>query len=133
MEVSAMSIQLASQDPGRLLAFYRDIVQLPVDETVGDHALKLGAGGTLFLVDHAQVSGPTREPARAILDLHLSGLDAEHDRLAAAGVKFTREKGDEYWGGVISTFNDSDGNTVQIIEFRPELAREENEPAAALA
>lgn len=128
MEVTAMSLQLASQDPGRLLTFYRDVVRLPLEEGVGDHALKLGPSGTLFLVDHSQVVGPTREPARAILDLHITGLDAEHDRLADAGVRFIREKGVEYWGGVISSFNDPDGNIVQLIEFRPELAREENEP-----
>jgi predicted enzyme related to lactoylglutathione lyase len=46
-------------------------------------------------------------------------------------VKFIREKGTEYWGGVISTFNDPDGNTIQLMEFKPELAREEGAPATA--
>ena len=133
MNPNSISIQLASENPARLVEFYRDVVQLPVDDTMGEIAFKLGPAGTLFLVDHSQVSGPTREPARMILDIHLDGLDAEHARLKAAGVQFTREKGVEFWGGVISTFNDPDGNIIQLIEFRPELAREENEPAPALA
>ena len=131
MQVNSISIQLASQDPGRLMSFYRDTVGLEAVEGMGE-ALSLGGGNLLFLVDHSQVSGPTREP-RAIIDLHISGIEAEHDRLKAAGVQFSRDKGVEYWGGIISTFSDPDGNTVQLIDYRPELAREENAPAPALA
>ena len=119
MEVNTISIQLASENPDRLFAFYRDVVQLPLETEVGDRGLKLGPTATLFVVDHSEVTGPTKERSRAILDLHLSGLDAEHDRLKAAGVQFTREKGLEYWGGVISTFLDPDGNYCQLIEFKP--------------
>ncbi len=35
---------------------------------------------------------------------------------------FIRNKGVEWWGGVISTFNDPDGNTVQLMQYKPELA-----------
>lgn len=131
MEVNEFSLQLASQDPKRLAEFYRSVVQLPTKPEMGDHSFALGPAGTLFVVDHSQVAGPTREPARAIIDLHLGGLDAEQARLEAAGVRFIRDKGLEFWGGVISTFNDPDGNTVQLIEYKPELATmPEGEPAA---
>ena len=130
MNVTRISLQLASENPQRLAAFYRDVVQLPAQPEFGDHAFALGPAGTLFVVDHSQVAGPTREPARAIIDLHLEGLDDGQARLEAAGVSFARSKGVEYWGGVISTFNDPDGNLVQIMEFRPELARPEGEAAA---
>ncbi len=131
MDVQTISIQLASENPGRLLAFYRDVVQLPVVEDMGDHALQFGPGGILFLVDHSEVSGPPREPARVVFDLHVGDLDAQQERLEAAGVKFLRSKGIEYWGGIISTFEDPDGNRIQMIEFRPDLARPEEEAAAA--
>lgn len=131
MEVQEISIQLASDDPKRMLEFYRDVVQLPVVEGMGDHALRLGPGAVLFLVDHSEVSGRTPNAARVIIDLHVGDLDAQQERLEAAGVTFLRSKGVEYWGGVISTFEDPDGNRIQMIEFRPELAREE-ETAAAL-
>ena len=124
MNVTRISLQLASENPQRLAAFYRDVVQLPAQPEFGDHAFALGPAGTLFVVDHSQVAGPTREPARAIIDLHLEGLDDEQARLEAAGVSFARSK------GVISTFDDPDGNLVQIMEFRPELARPEGEAAA---
>jgi hypothetical protein len=35
-------------------------------------------------------------------------------------VKFSRSQGREYWGGVISTFADPDGNLLQLIQFKPE-------------
>ena len=130
MNVTRISLQLASENPQRLAAFYRDVVQLPAQPEFGDHAFAFGPAGTLFVVDHSQVAGPTREPARAIIDLHLVGLDDEQARLEAAGVSFARSKGVEYWGGVISTFTDPDGNLVQLMEFRPELARPEGETAA---
>ena len=130
MEIQEISIQLATEKPHELLAFYRDVVGLPVVEGMGDHALRLGPSGVLFLVDHSEVRGRTPEPARAIIDLHVSDLDAQQERLEAAGVKFLRSKGVEYWGGVISTFEDPDGNRIQMIEFRPELAREEEMAAA---
>ena len=131
MEVQQISIQLASDNPRRMLEFYRDVVQLPVVEGMGDHALQLVPGGVLFLVDHSEVRGSNANAARCIIDLHVGDLDAQQARLESAGVRFLRSKGVEYWGGVISTFEDPDGNRVQMIQFKPELAREE-EPAVAL-
>lgn len=128
MNVTHISIQIASHDPERLGAFYREVLQLPEAPEMGPGAFKIGATDMLLLVDHSEVSGPTNEPARMLLDLHVEDIDAEHARLEKAGVKFTRDKGLEYWGGVISTFNDPDGNTVQLMQYKPELAVEE-EPA----
>lgn len=125
MEINEVSIQLASPDPQRLAAFYRDVVGLKPTEGMGDQSFHIGPAGVLFIVEHSEVSGPTAEPARAIIDLHIGGLDAEHERLERAGVKFIRNKGVEFWGGVISTFEDPDGNRIQLMEYRPELARPE--------
>jgi predicted enzyme related to lactoylglutathione lyase len=125
MDITNISIQLASSDPARLKAFYRDVIGLTPQPEMGDGSFSLGPAGTLFIVDHSEVSGPTKEPARALIDLHISDIDAEHARLEAAGVKFSRSKGVEFWGGVISTFADPDGNRIQLMQFKPELAREE--------
>src|SRR6186997_2698629 len=78
MQVESISIQLASENREKLVAFYRDVVQLPVDDTMGEIAFKLGGAGTLFIVDHSEVAGPTKERARSILDLHITGIEAEH-------------------------------------------------------
>ena len=126
MEITHTSIQLASSDPARLKSFYREVIGLTPQPEMGDGSFALGPAGTLFVVDHSEVSGPTKEPARALIDLHISDIDVEHARLEAAGVKFSRSKGVEYWGGVISTFSDPDGNRIQLIQFKPELTREES-------
>ena len=125
MDITTISIQPASSDPQRLLGFYRDTLKLTPQPEMGD-ALALGPAATLFVVDHSEVSGAVKEPARQMIDLHVADIDQEQARLEAAGVSFCRSKGVEYWGGVISTFSDPDGNLVQLIQFKPELAREEN-------
>lgn len=126
-----VSIQLATSDPDSLSSFYRDVVQLQPLEGMGPHAFQLAPGAVLFVVDHSEVSGATREPARAIIDLHIDDLDEQQARLQAAGVRFIRDKGVEFWGGVISTFKDPDGNTVQLMQYRPELAKAPAEAASA--
>ena len=44
---------------------------------------------------------------------------AEQTRIEAQGVVFSRTRGEEPWGGIISTFQDPDGNPIQLIEFHP--------------
>ena len=55
-----------------------------------------------------------------LLNFMVDDLAAEQKRLEAQGVKFIRTAGKEYWGGVISTFVDPDGNYPQLIEFKPQ-------------
>lgn len=54
-----------------------------------------------------------------LINMFVEDIAAEQARLQAQGVTFIREQGKEYWGGVISTFLDPDGNYLQLIEFRP--------------
>ena len=44
--------------------------------------------------------------------------------MARAGAKVIRDRGKEYWGGIISTFEDPDGNYFQLIEFSPDSPRQ---------
>ncbi len=48
----------------------------------------------------------------------MDDLKAEQARLEAQGVQFIRKEGKEFWGGVISTFLDPDGNYAQLMEFK---------------
>jgi catechol-2,3-dioxygenase len=61
-------------------AFYRDVVGLEPDE-VGEGSFKLGPAGTFFVVDHSEVSGPTKERSRVMIDLHVADIDAEQGRM----------------------------------------------------
>ena len=119
MEVTSFNINITSEHPERLAAFYRDVVGLPALADMGENALI--ASDTPFLIDgHSETVGDTKEPQRMLLNFFVNDLEAEQQRLEAAGVTFIRTAGKEYWGGVISTFLDPDGNYAQLIEFHPE-------------
>lgn len=108
------AVSRSSGDADRLRAFFRDIVGLSDDHPeLGSPFL---AGGTsIYISPHSEVHGPAQEPARVILNLFVDDLAAEQKRVEGHGVKFLRTAGREYWGGVISTFEDPDGNYMQII------------------
>ena len=120
MNVSSANLIINSGDPQRLRTFYRDVVGLPVFEA-REEALQV-AGMTLDFDGHREVSGGTKEPARILLNLFIDDIAAEEARITSHGVEFVRSKGREYWGGVISTFVDPDGNFVQLVQFDPTAA-----------
>ena len=75
---------------------------------------------TLGFDGHSGTKGAAKEPTRYLLNFFVEDIDAEERRLKDQGVHFIRSQGREFWGGVISTFVDPDGNYAQIIEYRPE-------------
>lgn len=119
MQIESFNINLTSEDPERLTAFYRDVVELPVHPQMGDGAFEV-AGAALLIDGHSETRGPTKEPQRVLINLFVGDLAQEQSRLEAQGVEFIRTAGRELWGGVISTFLDPDGNYLQLIEFNPE-------------
>jgi len=119
MKVTQFILNITSEDPKRLGDFYRDVVQLEPNPQVGEHAFVVG-GGAMFTIDgHSETKGPAKEPHRALINFMVDDLAAEQARLEAQGVQFIRKAGKEYWGGVISTFLDPDGNYAQLMEFKP--------------
>ena len=116
VNVIDMSINLTSDNPERLRAFYRDTLGFEVTPSGG---LFVTTGISLFVDGHSEVYGPAKEPARVLLNFFVDDLKAEQTRLEVAGVPFIRKEGKEYWGGIISTFLDPDGNYCQLMEFHP--------------
>jgi catechol 2,3-dioxygenase-like lactoylglutathione lyase family enzyme len=66
---------------------------------------------------HAGVSGAARDPLRLMLNLRVDDIAAVHRRLRDAGVAFARPPEREPWGGVVATFADPDGNTLQLMQL----------------
>lgn len=117
MKANAFILNLTSEDPERLNAFYRDVVELPLKEGFGE--LAFDAAGCVIIVDgHSETKGQARDPQRYLLNFMVDDLAAEQARLEAQGVRFIRTAGKEYWGGVISTFLDPDGNYCQLMEYQ---------------
>ena len=117
MNVGQFIVNLTSEDPGKLAAFYGEVVDLPKNTDIGEGAFDV-AGATLIVDGHSETKGSTKEPQRVLLDFFFDDLKAEQERLEAQGVRFIRTAGREEWGGVISTFLDPDGNYCQLIEFK---------------
>lgn len=111
----ALSLNLGSPEPERSIAFYRDTLGLSPAPEMSPGAFSLGSG-FLIVSGHSEVTGPATDPARYLINFVVTDLDAEQARLETAGVEFVRSKGEEPWGGRISTFLDPDGNYCQLIE-----------------
>lgn len=99
-----------------MASFYRDVVGLtPRSDRDGFINFEFGRM-RLTVARHDQVVGETEDPLRVMVNFDVADIHPVHKRLAAAGVAFTRPPEQEPWGGWIATFNDPDGNTVQLMQ-----------------
>ena len=119
MKTTSFIINLTSDNPDRLRAFYRDTIGLVPNPEMGD-AMAVMPGVNIAIDGHSDTHGIAKEPQRLLIDFFVDDLQAEQARLEGRGVEFIRKAGREYWGGVISTFLDPDGNYCQLIEYRPD-------------
>lgn len=119
MKPIGFNVNVTSEQPQALIAWYRDVLELPPQEGMGDGAFSLGEG-TAFLIDgHSDTRGKAKEPQRVLINFMVDDLDAQRQRLLERGVEFIRPPEREEWGGLITTFLDPDGNYLQLIEFNP--------------
>jgi predicted enzyme related to lactoylglutathione lyase len=119
MQMTGFTINITSEHPERMVAFYRDVLRLPPDpafEQFGGGGFK--AGDTTIVIDeHSETRGAAQEPSRVLLDFTVPDIAAEKARLESAGVTFIREPSREFWGGLVATFLDPDGNYLQLFEL----------------
>jgi predicted enzyme related to lactoylglutathione lyase len=82
-----------------------------------DGFVNFGGPTRLTVAVHEGVSAPAADPLRIMVNLAVADIDATHARLSAAGVAFIRPPEPESWGGMVATFADPDGNTLQLLEI----------------
>jgi predicted enzyme related to lactoylglutathione lyase len=117
MKSDQLIVNITSDQPEELRKFYEGTVGLERDPNSGGYRV----GNALFAIDgHSETKGSAKEPQRVLISFMVDDLASEQKRLEDQGVKFIRTAGREYWGGVISTFLDPDGNYIQLIEYKPE-------------
>lgn len=80
------------------------------------------SGGAELVVESVAADAPEDE---RILVGRFTGLSftvvdavAKHRELCAKGVTFTGQPEQQFWGGVVATFQDPSGNGLQIVQQR---------------
>jgi predicted enzyme related to lactoylglutathione lyase len=113
-----IGVNIFSARLDEMVAFYRDVLELPVHSDHGDLvAFELRPGMRLNIGRHSQVWADRNMDAyRIMINLGTSDIHATHERLASRGVTFIRPPDQEGWGGWIATFQDPDGNVLQLMQ-----------------
>jgi catechol 2,3-dioxygenase-like lactoylglutathione lyase family enzyme len=117
VEVLSSRILLHPVDLARSRNFYRDVLGLAVYREFGpvaDPSVVFFLGGGLL-----EISGPTASrPGRsAQIWLQVRDVQAEHERLAGAGVRVLREPRLEPWGLTEMWIEDPDGVGIVLVEI----------------
>ena len=119
MKAEQFVVNINSQEPDKLIAFYRDTVGLTVNADFGPGAFMVGSSQFVaFIVEgHSDVKGTTKEPQRVLLNFLVTDLTSEEVRLKHQGVEFVMSATKEPGFGMVATFVDPDGNYCQLMEL----------------
>ena len=116
MEVLSSRILLRPADPGRSRRFYRDVLGLAVYREFGppeDPGVVFFLGSGLLEVS-GRADGP---PGPSVMIwLQVRDVHAEHERLAAVGVRILRAPAVEPWGLTEMWIEDPDGLRIVLVE-----------------
>ena len=105
------SILLASTNPDRLRAFYRQAFEVEPDE---NGILTLGGLGVIF-DGRDDIATRTAEP-RVVLNIDTEDAAGVVERIEGMGVRFSVRLEDR-GPGIFSTFEDPDGNVTQVLQM----------------
>ena len=100
-----------------MASFYRDTLGLTPRSFKADFINFDWNGVRLSVGVHDGVHGRSADPLRIMVNLAVEDIGAVHERLARAGVVFTRLPEWEDWGGFVATLADPDGNTIQFLQI----------------
>ncbi|NLT74099.1 MAG: VOC family protein [Chloroflexi bacterium] len=112
-------ICLITSDVTRLTRFYCDVFQMP-SEGDGTHAsfALCGAELAIYSLEGTEAMAPGSTvglcPGAFTLNIEVSDVDSEHDRLLAMGVPLIKPPCTYAWGTRSAWFRDPDGNIVNL-------------------
>lgn len=106
------SLLVGSSNVDAMKQWYRDAFDI-TENDMG--AFELGPV-QFFIEAHSEVSGPTKEPARVLINLDVEDCRALESHLDGLGVRWVRKVEQEDFG-LIGTVADPDGNYVQVIQW----------------
>jgi catechol 2,3-dioxygenase-like lactoylglutathione lyase family enzyme len=103
-----------TRDMDASVAFYRDVVGLPLVRRSGDAWAEFDAGPVRLALHGTDDQAPGSGTAVFRVD----DLDAERAALESRGAAFDAFVGEVEGFARFATFRDPDGNPVQLIEYR---------------
>ncbi len=114
--LSLTSIRVGSTQPAVLAEFYAKFFGRPADVQNGPFHMWQGGGCSFRVSDHSELTGPTKEPGRILLNFDAKDVKGEFERLKALGLTVIKEPyvtggRSDYW---VATLADPDGNLVQL-------------------
>ena len=108
------SIMIGTSQPAVLAEFYQKVFARPADMHDGTFYAWNTGSSAISIMEHSEVKGQSKEPARIILNLETTAVKEEFDRLQKLNVTVIKEPY-EMEGGWIATLADPDGNYVQLV------------------
>lgn len=115
------TVLLSSQDSTKLAKFYREVVGLKQGMEFEMEDGKMGYGfeeAQLFINPHSEVKGKNQNPERFILNFEVDDIEKEVEKIKKAGAKQTQDIYHIEGYGLISTFEDIDGNFFQLVQTK---------------
>ena len=104
----------------RLRSFYEETLGLhphSVREDFIAYSWDLGTTVIRFSIGlHSEVLGRTKDPLRVMINFNVRNIEDRVSKMKKAGTKFIRNPELEHWGGIVATFEDPDGNVVQLLQ-----------------
>ena len=104
-----------TRDMDRAVSFYRDVLGLTLLRREGDSWAEFEAGPARFAV-HGVVETHPVQPGGATAVFEVADVDEARRGLEERGVEFGHSADIEGYARY-ATFQDPDGNTIQIIEY----------------
>ena len=110
------NILIGSDDPDRLVDYYRKVLGEPTLVEGGYSGWQLGSG-MVSIGPHSEVHGKNPQPGRLIWNIETPDVQGEFERMKAAGAivikePYTFDEAPGYW---IATLADPDDNYFQLM------------------
>jgi len=116
----SIALNIGSEDPVRLVIYYKKLLGEPIMES-GGYASWLVGGSMITVGPHDEVRDKNPQPGRLMWSMMSSDIEADVARYKAAGATVIRDlyqdkDAPQFW---IATFSDPDDNYFQLVQQRP--------------
>lgn len=114
------AVRVFVRDIAEAKAFYSQRLGLAIEVADEEHGFCMFNTGATKLIIEA-LGSEDSESHELVgrftgLSFPVADIYAKHRQLAAAGVEFSGEPEQQYWGGWLATFKDPSGNGLQLVQ-----------------